>query len=129
MVHKRLLRPERRRRIPTQFSWVDHRLVGERHIERCDPDACALYLFLLTVADAQGLSYYADGSIARRLSLDESRLRAARARLVHADLVAYEHPLYQVLDLAPVPTPQPPRTATSAPRSLSDVLRAMGQRP
>lgn len=127
MVHKRLLRPQRRRRIPDHFSWVDHRLVRERHIERCDPDDCALYLFLLTVADADGLSYYADGSIARRLSLDESRLRAARARLVRADLVAYEHPLYQVLDLAPLPTPQPPRTATEAPRSLSDVLRTMGQ--
>lgn len=128
MVHKRLIRPDRRRRIPKQFSWVDHRLVRERHIERCDPDACALYLFLLTVADAHGLSYYADASIARRLSLDEPRLRAARARLVHADLLAYEHPLYQVLDLAPVPTPQPSLSATGAPRLLAEVLRTMGQR-
>ena len=67
MVTKCVLRPERRRRVPKHFSWIDHRLVRERHIERCDPDACALYLFLLTVADAQGLSYYADASIARRL--------------------------------------------------------------
>ena len=57
MVTKRLLRPERRRRLPAHFSWIDHRLVRERHLERCGPDAGALYLFLLTVADAEGLSY------------------------------------------------------------------------
>lgn len=124
MVHKRLLRPERRRRIPTQFSWVDHRLVRDRHIERCDAYACALYLFLLTVADAQGLSYYSDPAIARRLSLDEARLRAARARLEHADLIAYDKPLYQVLDLAPQLLP---RSATGAPRSIAEVMRALGQ--
>ena len=56
MVHKRLLRPERLRAVPSQFSWLDHRLVRERHLERCSTEALALYLFLVTVADAQGLS-------------------------------------------------------------------------
>lgn len=128
MVHKRLIRPERRRRIPKQFSWVDQRLVREGYIERCDPDACALYLFLLTVADAQGLSYYSDATLSRRLSLDESRLRTARTRLIHADLLAFESPLYQVLDLAPTASVPPP--TQGAPRSVAEVLRALGaQRP
>ena len=35
MVHKRLLRPERLRAVPSQFSWLDHRLVRERHLDRC----------------------------------------------------------------------------------------------
>ncbi len=48
--------------MPSQFSWVDQRLVRERHIERCDVQALALYLFLVTVADAQGLSYYSDAT-------------------------------------------------------------------
>ena len=30
-MHKRLLRPERLRRVPDQFSWVDHRLVRDQH--------------------------------------------------------------------------------------------------
>ncbi|NMQ05692.1 hypothetical protein E4Q08_10635 [Candidatus Accumulibacter phosphatis] len=55
MTIKRVLCPERIRQIPIHFSWLDHRLVRERHIERCDPPAAALYLFLVTVADAQGL--------------------------------------------------------------------------
>ena len=63
MVTKRLLRPERLRTVPSQFSWLDHRLVRERHLERCSTEALALYLFLATVADSKGLSYYADASV------------------------------------------------------------------
>ena len=104
MAIKRLICPERVRKVPAQFSWVDHRLVRERHIERCDVHAAALYLFLVTVADAQGLSYYSDASVARRLSMDPSRLVRARADLIRLRLVAYERPLYQVLALdAPAP--------------------------
>ena len=56
MTLKRVLCPERLRQIPAQFSWVDHRLVREHYLERCDPPAMALYLFLVTVGDEQGLS-------------------------------------------------------------------------
>ena len=62
---KRLLRPDRVRRVPPQFSWVDHRLVRQQRLRDCEPPAWALYLFLVTVADARGLSFYSDASIAR----------------------------------------------------------------
>src|SRR5947209_13693974 len=58
MITKHLLRADRQRQIPPSFSWVDHRLIRHRHLERRDHSAWALYLFLVTVADAQGLSYY-----------------------------------------------------------------------
>ena len=99
MTIKRVLFPERVRQIPTQFSWVDHRLVRERYLERCDPPAAALYLFLVTVADAQGLSYYSEDALGRRLSLLPERLRQARADLLRIGLIAYQRPLYQVLAL------------------------------
>ena len=103
MTIKRVLDWQRVRRIPAQFSWLDQRLVRDRHLERCDAPACALYLFLVTVADAQGLSYYADASIAKRLSMQPARVGQARADLVRLGLIAYESPLYQVLALdAPV---------------------------
>jgi len=109
-MQKRLLVPSRVRRVPRQFSWVDQRLVRDRHIARCDPEALALYLFLITVADAQGLSFYADASIERLLSFSPQRLGQARAGLVEAGLIAYEAPLYQVLALEPAtPTPPPIR--------------------
>ena len=99
MVNKRLLRPERLRVVPSRFSWLDHRLVRERHLERCSTEALALYLFLVTVADAQGLSYYGDASTCARLRLQTAQLNAARQALIDADLIAYEAPLYQVLSL------------------------------
>lgn len=107
MLRKRVLRPERLRRVPAQFSWIDQRLVREHYLERCDAHALALYLFLLTVGDAQGLSYYADTTLCRYLSMDEPRLRQARRCLIDAGLIAYEAPLHQVLSLDP---PAAPRT-------------------
>ncbi len=98
------------RHVPRQFSWVDQRLVRERYIDQLSPEACALYLFLVTVADAQGLSYYADGSLAQRLSLSAPLLRQARQALIQQGLVAYRRPLYQVLALGtpePVPVDDP----------------------
>jgi len=58
-----------------------------------------LYLFLVTVADVQSLSYYSDGAICRRLRMEPRQLTAARQQLVQAELVAYQKPLYQVLAL------------------------------
>jgi hypothetical protein len=103
MPIKRVLCPQRVRNIPAQFSWVDHRLVRERHIDRCDAQAAALYLFLVTVADAQGLSYYSDAVLARRLSMSPARLSQARADLLRGALIAYQRPLYQVLALDGAP--------------------------
>jgi hypothetical protein len=99
MTLKRVLCRERLRTLPAQFSWIDQRLVRERHLDACDAPAAALYLFLLTVADAQGLSYYSDGVLARRLSMSLPRLAQARADLQRLGLIAYERPLYQVLAL------------------------------
>jgi len=104
MKTKRVLCPERLRHVPHRFSWIDQRLVREGHIARCGPQALALYLLLVTVADAQGLSYYSDKTAARLLSLNEAQLREARCSLLAAGLIAYEAPLYQVLSLEPTST-------------------------
>ena len=101
MVSKKILCRERLRRVPEHFSWVDHRLVRDEHIRRVSLEALALYLLLVTVADAEGLSYYADGTAARLLSLTPGTLLSARQELVAAGLIAYERPLYQVLALEP----------------------------
>ena len=82
MVQKRLLCPQRVRKTPKQFSWVDQRLVRDGHIERLSHRAASLYLFLVTVADARGLSYYSDPSICRRLGMDDGTLQSARRELM-----------------------------------------------
>jgi len=73
--------------------------VRERHIERLSHAAAALYLFLVTVADARGLSFYSERSIGRSLAMAADRLDTARKELLRADLIAYRQPLYQVLAL------------------------------
>jgi hypothetical protein len=99
--------PQRRRRVPPQFSWVDHRLVRDGHVQGRSAPALALYLFLVTVADADGLSWYCEAALCRQLSCDATELQGARTELQQAGLVAYRNPIYQVLDLAPVPMPPP----------------------
>ena len=91
--------PERLRQIPARFSWIDHRLVREHYFERCSTDALALYLFLLTVADPKGLSYYSQPSLMKRLKMDASRFAKGRSELIRERLIAYQYPLYQVLSL------------------------------
>ena len=98
-MKKPILCPERIREVPSQFSWVDHRLVRERHICGKSPHALGLYLFLCTVADAQGLSYYSDPSIGKLLGYGMDQLDAARSELIRSGMVAYRTPVYQVLSL------------------------------
>jgi hypothetical protein len=112
--------PQRRRRVPPQFSWVDHRLVRDGHVQGRSAPALALYLFLVAVGDADGLSWYSEEALCRQLSCGPTELQGARTELQQAGLIAYRKPLYQVLDLAPVPMPPP----TCAPRTS---LRRDGQ--
>lgn len=99
MIKKFLICPQQLRRIPKHFSWVDHRLVRNRHITKCSHQELALYLFLVTVGDAQGISYYSDSSIGKYLNMNVRTVREARDGLVGVGLIAYQDPLYQVLDL------------------------------
>jgi hypothetical protein len=96
-MNKKLLAPERLRQLPSQFSWIDQQLVRSGHLRDCDHSAWALYLFLATVADSQGLSYYSEASIGQWLQVDLARLQAIRQQLIGAGLLAYQKPLYQLL--------------------------------
>jgi len=99
MYQKYPIRPQRLRKVPRQFSWVDHRLVRDSHIDDLNHAAAALYLFLVTVGDHQGLSYYSDAIVIQRLCMDEGTLQQARINLIQADLIAWKKPLYQVLSI------------------------------
>jgi hypothetical protein len=126
-VVKRVLCRERLRQVPPQFSWIDHRLVRDRHIGRCSAQALALYLFLVTVADGAGLSYYSDQTMTQLLPLDAVGLARARQELIAARLIAYQRPLYQVLALD-APAPSTPRLPVGQPMSLGEILRGITER-
>lgn len=109
MTEKLLLKPDRVRRIPGRFSWLDQRLVREGHLRNITADASTLYLFLVTVANAKGMSWYSPRRICSELAFDAQKLQKACAELVNADLIAYDDGLYQVLSL---PLPPAPDAAT-----------------
>jgi len=123
----------RLRRVPKQFSRLDQRLVRSRLIEKCSHQALALYLFLVVVGDAEGLSYYSDRSIAAYFHLDDASLDQARQNLIETQLIAYHKPLYQVLSLdtgrqqGPVPCPchETSREQAAVARMLKQWLEAM----
>jgi len=98
-MHKHPISLAKLRQVPQQFSWVDQRLVREGSIDQLSHEACALSLFLLTGADAQGLSFDSERSLCQRLAMTPVVLRQARQALIECALVAYQRPLYQVLAL------------------------------
>lgn len=98
-MKKRILSHRRLRKIPDQFSWIDQKLVSNGHVERCSPSALALYLILVTVADSSGISYYGDTRLCQMTGIEAVPLNLARNNLIQNQLIAYEKPFYQVLDL------------------------------
>lgn len=109
------------RKVPKQFSWIDHRLVRDRHIEKFTHPAAALYLFLVTVGDVNGLSYYGDKAVMKRLGMDQSMLQNARSNLVQNAMIAWQKPLYQVLSLDISDTAK--RSPMEQPLSLGSILK------
>ena len=126
-IKKRLLCPERLRRIPGQFSWIDQRVVRDRYLQHCDHGALALYLVLVTVADAEGLSYYSEGTLERMLNMEHAQLLGARHQLCQAGVLAYDKPLYQVLSLElpleAASVAEPIALRSAQPMAVADILR------
>jgi hypothetical protein len=96
-------------------------LVRDRHIEKFTHPAAALYLFLVTVGDPHGVSYYGDKSIMKRLSMDHSTLDSARRNLIQNGTIAWQEPLYQVLSLDISDTAK--RSASGQSLSLGRILK------
>jgi hypothetical protein len=126
MIEKRILVPGRIRRPPREgFFWVDRRFFREQadHLSR---DAVLLYVFLCSVSDRDGLSYWREESTAARLRVTAALVVRAREELLARDLVAHEAPLTQVLALPPSGR----RAATETDVILGEVLgRLLGDRP
>jgi hypothetical protein len=85
-----VLRPDRLRRIPRSFAWLDHRLRSHGILQELPPSELAFYVFLVLAGDAQGLSCWRLDRIERALcGVDTAGLHGARERLVERDLVAF----------------------------------------
>jgi hypothetical protein len=113
MQSKRVLDPDRVRKIQGSFSWIDYRFITGGFLRDLSTLEILLYLFLVAVSDRNGLSFYYDDRIASLLKIDLSALGRAREGLILRSLVAYEAPLYQILSLPSEPMILPSREGRS----------------
>lgn len=77
------------RKFPRQFAWADSRL--RDMLSALTLEEIALLFFLHLAADRRGCSFWADGTLAKRLPLHEEEVQQARAGLVEKGLVAYRY--------------------------------------
>jgi hypothetical protein len=96
MITKRILNPDRIRRIGKGFSFIPHRFLTEGFLSSLTQAELLLYLFLVLASDRYGLSFYGYDAI------------EARNRLIEKDLIAFDGTVFQVLELPPKAAEKPP---------------------
>ena len=99
MIERRLLCPDRVRKINGSFAFIEHRFLRDGFFASLDHHELLLYLFLLIVGDRNGMSFYSYDKICTllRVSVDEHVL--ARDSLIQKDLIAFDGKFFQVLSL------------------------------
>jgi hypothetical protein len=102
--------PERVRRIAGQgFGFIPHRFLRDGFLSSLERDELALYLFLVLVANRDGVSFYGYDAICELLRMPAECYLEARNRLIDQDLIAFDGTRFQVLSLPDKPHPSPPR--------------------
>ena len=99
MIKKRILNPQRVRRIKGGFSFIPHRFVTGGYWGCLEGDELMLYLFLVTVSDRYGLSFYSAESICSLTHMPHKQYDPAREGLIEKDLIAFDGTVFQVLEL------------------------------
>ena len=85
-----VLVPQRLRKVPGSFAWIDHRIRSEGILKRMQPADIGLYMFLTLAADRNGLSCWRLDRIEREEPcFDRHALWAARDRLIKFGMIAY----------------------------------------
>ena len=74
-VIKEVICRDRIRCIRGGFGWIDHRFIRDHYVERCSLTALAVYLFLIAVSDADGISYWGESALCDRLTIGKAELK------------------------------------------------------
>jgi hypothetical protein len=98
-IEKRPINPYRIRTISGSFAFVEHRFLRDGFWSILDHHQLLLYLFLIMVADRNGLSYYSYDKICTLLGICVDEYILARDFLIDQDLIAFDGQLFQVLSL------------------------------
>ena len=82
--------PKTVRKIKGSFAWIDHRLLRNGYLQVMTHSDLALYLFLVLVADRNGVSFYRKERICDAVSLNFRQFEIAKDRLINLKLIAFE---------------------------------------
>jgi len=118
MITKTPLDQDRVRKIAGSFAFVEHRFLRSGFFSVLTHHELLLYVFLVLVADRNGLSYYSYDKICILLKITLDDYIIARDGLIQKDLIAFNGHLFQVLSLPK----QPPQDL--APLKNSDDMQA-----
>ena len=104
MIKKKIISPQRVRRIDGGFSFIPHRFLTAGFLKSISQHELLLYVFLILAADRYGLSYYSYERICSLLHMTVEQYIRARDGLLEKDLIAFDGNLFQVLSLPSRPT-------------------------
>jgi hypothetical protein len=107
MVTKSLIIPELRRVLKPPFAWIDRQFLFNGFLADLGWQENLLYLFLILVADRDGLSFYSYDKICQLLQLEVDDYIQARNGLTQRQLIAYDGTQFQVLALPERQQPSP----------------------
>ncbi len=103
MIKTKILCPNRVRRITGSFTFIEHRFLRDEFWENLTQNELLLYLFLLLVADRNGVSYYSYDKIYSFLKISMDEYLDARNLLIEKDLLAFDGYFFQILSLPAKP--------------------------
>jgi hypothetical protein len=113
MIEKQPLKPGRQRHITGSFAFLEHRFLRDGFWSSLRPQECLLYVFLVLVADRNGLSYYGYDKICTLLRFTLDDYLVARNALIEKDLIAFDGHLFQVLSLPGQPVRRSPSSLST----------------
>ena len=98
-IEKRPVAPDRIRKIDGSFAFIEHKFLRRGFWASLEHRELLLYLFLILVADHQGLSYYGYDKICAILRVTVDQYIDARDALIRKDLIAFDGTIFQILSL------------------------------
>ena len=105
-MKKKVLDPDRVRKINGSFAFIEHRFLRDGFFESLTPNELLLYLFLTLVANKDGISWYPYDKICGILKWILDEYLDARNGLICKNLIAFDGHVFQVLNLPDQPRNQ-----------------------
>ena len=105
-MKKKVLDSDRIRKIKGSFAFIEHRFLRDGFFENLTPNELLLYLFLILVANKEGVSWYPYDKICAILKWISDEYLDARNGLICKNLIAFDGYVFQVLDLPHQPLDQ-----------------------